>query len=350
MLKSLMISLCLLAMSRVTWAEESPRNSTKAVGQKMTGMAKLFVKMLSDAEKGKTVKPFNDPSRVDWHNIPKPERKGFQFREMNPDQRKVCLGLLSVSLSKEGYDKVRNIMSLEANLREGEKNIVGGHLRDPERYFLTIFGAPHEEDIWGWSFEGHHLSLNFVINNGEVVSDTPSFWGANPATVKVFVDGGPEVGTRTLAAEEQTAFDLVQSLDESQLKKAVIAAKAPADYRAAGLPQPPTGPVEGLSAKEMTPEQQKTLWKLLEVYNHHLAEPVAKARLEALETAGLENISLAWAGSTKPGVGHYFRVQGPTFVLELVNIQSDPQGNPANHIHSVWRSLKGDFAIPLTAQ
>src|SRR4029079_13354476 len=130
-----------------------------------------------------------------------------------------------------GYEKILRITSLENNLKEGEKNLVGGHLRDPLRYFLTIFGEPAADGEWGWSFEGHHMSQNFVVRDGQVVADTPSFWGANPATVKVFVAGGPEVGVRTLTDEEQLALDLVNSLDDAQEKRAVIATEAPADYR-----------------------------------------------------------------------------------------------------------------------
>src|SRR5262249_41502167 len=157
--------------------------------------------------------------------------------------------------------------------------------------------------------------------------------------------GGPEKGTRTLAEEEQLALDLVNSLDESQRGKAIVAEKAPGDYRAAGLPQPPHTAPEGIAASDLNSSQRDTLWKLLEAYNENLAGPLSAARLADIKAAGLDRVYFAWAGSTKPGVGHYYRVQGPTFVLELNNTQSDPAGNPANHVHSVWRSLKGDFGV-----
>ncbi len=264
---------------------------------------------------------------------------------MNARQRELTMNLLRAALSETGYDKAVKIMSLENNLREGEKGLKGSPLRDPERYFLTIFGKPEPTGTWGWSFEGHHFSLNFVVSNSEVVSDTPSFWGANPATVQIVVAGGPEKGTRTLANEEQFAFDLVNDLNEAQRKEAIIAEKAPAEYRAGGQPQPPQTPPEGLSASKMNAEQKVKLQSLLEAYNANLAKPLAEARMAEVKAAGLDRVYFAWAGSTKPGVGHYYRVQGPTFVLELVNVQSDPAGNPANHIHSVWRDLNGDFGV-----
>jgi hypothetical protein len=317
------------------------------VGSAMIAAAQKFLAALDDEERELATMAFDDPARRDWHNIPKAERKGLQLRDMSSEQKELCHKLLQAALSESGHEKVRRILALENNLREGERNKPGSPLRDPERYYLTIFGDPAPTGTWGWSFEGHHLSLNFVIEEGEVVSDTPSFWGANPATVKLVVEGGPAAGTRTLADEEQLAFDLVNSLSEAQLEVALIADKAPAEYRDAGKPQPPQSGPEGLAAVKMNEEQKAGLWSLLEAYNGHLHGAIAKSRLEEIKAAGLDHVYFAWAGSTNPGVGHYYRVQGPTFVLEFVNVQADPAGNPANHIHSVWRNLKGDFAVPV---
>lgn len=317
--------------------------STAATAAAITVAAEKFLAPLDAATLAKVTMRFDDPKRLDWHNIPKPERKGLQYKDMTEDQRKLCKAIIKASLSEVGYETAERIMALETNLLEGEKG--KGPLRDSERYFLTIFGKPAPTGTWGYSFEGHHYSLNFVIRDGHVVSDTPSFMGANPATVSIFVAGGPPVGTRTLGDEEQLAFDLVNSLDEAGKKKALIAAEAPKDYRNAGVPQPPHTAPEGIPATDLTDAQKKILWALLESYCANLAPELGAARLADLKAAGTDRIYFAWAGSTKPGVGHYYRVQGPTFVLELVNIQSDPAGNPANHIHSVWRSLKGDFGV-----
>jgi len=311
----------------------------------MTDAAKQFVASLSDPQRAKVALRFDDPARLDWHNIPKPERKGLQLRDLSADQQQLCHVLLRAALSEAGYDKAVKILALENNLHDGEKGRADGPLRDPLRYYITIFGRPDADGTWGWSFEGHHFSVNFVIRDGQVVADTPSFWGANPATVHTFVEGGPEIGTRTLTDEEQLAFDLLDSLDDAQRKQAVISDEAPADYRAPGQPQPPHTPPVGLPAEEMTAAQKKTLRNLLAAYTGHLADEVAMARMEEIDSHGLDQVYFAWQGAQKPGVGHAYRIQGPTFVLELVNIQSDPSGNPANHIHSVWRSLKGDFGV-----
>ena len=344
--RPLFVSLCLCSLLTIARTAPAAEAGTSAdVGAAMTAAAQKFLKTLDAKSLAVATMKFDDPARVDWHNIPKPHRKGLQFRDMTTDQRAACYDLLRAALSDVGFDKALAIMALENNLHEGEKGKAGSPLRDPERYFLTIFGEPAVKGTWGWSFEGHHFSLNFVIADGAVVSDTPSFWGANPATVRIEVPGGPKQGTRTLAQEEQLALDLVASLDEAQRKLAVIAEQAPAEYRAAGLPQPPHTAPEGIAAEKLTEAQRQTLVSLLETYSGNLAAPLAAARLAEIKSAGLDRVYFAWAGATKAGEPHYYRVQGPTFVLELVNYQSDPAGNPANHIHSVWRSLKGDFGI-----
>ncbi len=331
-----------LTMAQQVGAAEA---TAAATGVAMAEAAQAWLASLEADERDTATMDFDDPARLDWHNIPKPERKGVQLRDMSPEQRELCHALLRTALSESGYEKAVKILALENNLHEGEKHLTNGHLRDPLRYFLTIFGEPADEGAWGWSFEGHHFSLNFVIADGEVVCDTPNFWGANPATVKLFVEDGPEVGVRTLADEEQLAFDLLVSLDPSQRERAVQSDKAPNDYRGPGSPQPPHAPPVGLAGADMTDEQRETLHALLEAYSGHLADEMAEARMAEIDARGLDDVHFAWWGAQQPGVGHYYRVQGPTFVLELVNIQSDPAGNPANHIHSVWRSLTGDFGV-----
>jgi prepilin-type processing-associated H-X9-DG protein len=342
MKRSLLVTICLLFFVGSALAKDTAANQVAA---SMADAATNFLASLDAGQRAKATMKFDDPARLDWHNIPKAERKGLQVRDMTTAQRKLCHALLQTALSDVGYQKAVNIMALENNLREGEKSLKNGPLRDPDRYFLTIFGTPGNSGEWGWSFEGHHFSLNFAFCDGHVISDTPSFWGANPATVKNFIPGGPEVGTRTLAQEEELALDLVNALDDSQRKKAVVAEAAPKDYRAAGKPQPPQTAPEGLPAAEMTADQKNILRSLLDVYCKNLALEIAKARLAAIDEAGFDKIYFGWSGATSPGIGHAYRIQGPTFVLELVNIQSDPSGNPANHIHSVWRSMKGDFGV-----
>jgi hypothetical protein len=238
-------------------------------------------------------------------------------------------------------------MSLEAMLHELEKSRQGAPIRDAERYYFTVFGTPSVQGKWGWSVEGHHLSLNFVVSNGKLVSATPAFFGANPATVQSDLSVGPKKGQRTLVKEEELAFSLLQSLTPEQRKNAVIADKAPSDIRGPVGPRAPSQADEGLISAKMTEPQRKALWDLIEAYAANMPQEVAGAWLSEIKNAGVEKIQFAWAGADKPGVGHYYRLQGPTFLVEFVNVQSDSANNPANHIHSVWRSMAGDFGVSI---
>ena len=316
-----------------------------SAGTEMTRSAQLFLATLDDDEKVQTLLDYETPKRVGWHFIPKNDRKGLQIRDMNKAQREATHRLLKGALSRVGYDKSTTIMELESVLHELEKDKQGGNIRDAERYYVTIFGEPTPHGRWGLSFEGHHLSLNFVVDRDRVVSSTPQFLGANPATVRTENNLGIEVGTRVLRDEEQLGFDLVQSLSTKQLSVARIAETAFREIRNAGEPQPPTDAPVGLPASKMSSVQRKTLGALIDVYLASMPAEVARARMAKIEHAGRDAIYFAWAGPTVPGIGHYFRVQGPTFLIEFVNTQPDAAGNPANHIHAIWREMAGDFGI-----
>ena len=316
-------------------------------GEGMTAEATAFLTTLSDEQKKVALLEYDSPARVDWHFIPKPKRKGLQIREMNPGQRKAAHSLLKAALSETGYGKAMQIMEMENLLAELEKTKKGTPLRDAERYYFTVFGKPAADGKWALSVEGHHLSLNYVIENGAVVSSTPATYAANPALVMSDVIPSVAKGTRILKQEELLAFELLASLTPEQRKAAVIAEKAPAEIRAAGEAQPPTAAPEGVSADKLSPEQQAILRKLLAEYAASMPADVAEGRLGAIEKAGLGAVHFAWAGAEKPGIGHYYKIQGKTFLIEFVNTQPDAAGNPANHIHCIWRDMAGDFGIPL---
>jgi hypothetical protein len=309
----------------------------------MTAAAGKYLGTLAPAERERSVLPFETPERMGWHFIPKSERKGLQVKEMTAEQRQAAHTLLRTALSEIGYDKATKIMALEGLLRELEKGRQGGAIRDPERYYVTLFGDPQPESRWGLSVEGHHLSLNFVVDQDQVVSSTPAFMGANPAVVQHQLDGLPEKGTRVLGKEEQLAFRLLRSLEPPQRERSVIAAKAPRDIRAAGEAEAPAYEPTGLGFDEMNAAQQGQLLRLIDVYAANFPKDVATERRAAIDQAGHAQIYFAWAGADKPGEGHYYRIQGPTFVIEFANTQPDAAGNPASHIHAVWRDPRGDF-------
>jgi hypothetical protein len=317
----------------------------RPAGADMTQAAQQFLADLSEQQQAQATLAFDDPARLDWHYIPKDKRKGLQVKDMDPKLRKRAHALLASGVSALGYEKAVTIMSLEEILRELEKERKGAPLRDPERYYFTVFGKPSATGRWGWSVEGHHLSLNFVVDGGQVTSATPAFYGANPAEVKTELSVGPKKGTRVLRDEEELAFKLLRSLSDEQRQTAILADKAPADIRAAGQPHAPNTPPEGLAAAKLQPDQVETLRALLRAYTDKMPAEIGEARLAEVRDAGIEKVFFAWAGADKPGVGHSYRVQGPTFVIEFNNTQPDASGNLANHIHAVWRQMAGDFGL-----
>ena len=334
----------LVAVAACAWGAYLRGTGT---GGEMIGTAEKFLETLTPEQKAKVVMPYAAPERLDWHFIPKASRKGMQIKEMNDAQRKAAHTLLQSALSEAGYAKATKIMSLEKVLRELEKSKVGGNIRDPERYYFTVFGTPNETSRWGLSVEGHHTSMNFVVDKGKVVSSTPIMFGTNPAVMKNDEIEGIAKGTRVLAAEEELAFELLHKLSAEQRKEAVIAEKALDEVRNAGKPQPPTDAAVGLAVAKMNAEQKKIIYSLIEAYAKNVPDDVAKERLTDIEKSGFDKVKFAWAGADKPGIGHYYRIQGDTFLIEFVNTQPDAAGNIANHIHCVWRDMRGDFAIPI---
>ncbi len=346
------IVIALAALSILAAASAGAFFKLASSGEDMTKAAQQYLATLSKEQLAISQLEYDTDKRVDWHFIPKEYRKGLQIKEMNDEQRKAAHALLQASLSKIGYDKAVIVMDLERILHTlEEKKGTRRFARDTERYYFTVFGKPDGKNRWGLSVEGHHLSLNFVVEKGEIISSTPTFYGANPATVKDEVEGGQKKGTRVLAKEEQLAFDLVNSLNNDQRKKAIIAEEAPKEIRAAGEPQPPADEKVGITYGELSDEQQATMRSLVRSYTENVPAEVAKARVDAIVDSDPESsVRFAWAGPTEPGIGHYYRIQGPTFLIEFVNTQPDAAGNPANHIHCVWRDVAGDFAIPIAKQ
>ena len=318
-----------------------------SVAHDVAGAATAWLDSLDAAQRTQASKPFDDAKRTDWHFIPKPTRKGVQLRDMTETQQAAALALLRSVLSQIGYDKSVAIMELDEILRvlEGSR---AKNIRDPKRYFFTIFGTPSDDGPWAISFEGHHLSLNVTARDGRIVDSTPQFMGANPAVVKTPLPNLPAVGRRVLDAEESVAFELLSSLDEGQRAKAVISPEPPKEIRGAGEPQPTGEPAVGIGFGDLSASQRSLLKRLVDVYCESMPEEVVAERRQVIEAAagGWAAVKFAWAGSLTPGVGHYYRVEGPTFVIELCNVQPDAEGNPANHIHCMWRDRTGDFDLP----
>lgn len=300
----------------------------------MAEAALNFWNALSPELQAKCKFPFDDNQRFDWHFIPR-ERKGITWNDMTPAQQALGHAFLASGLSSRGYRQAESIMSLDQILKDLEQG--KGPLRDPNNYAFTVFGTPSEHGTWGWRLEGHHLSLTFTIVDGHAVAG-PTFFGTNPAAVL----DGPRKGLRVLAVEEDLGRELGKSLTPEQQKIAIYDTKAPRDIITSNSRKADPGPPVGLKAGDMTAAQQKLLMTLVENYAYRLRPELADEDLVKISKAGFKEIHFAWAGSVEAGEPHYYRLHGPTFLVEFDNTQ-----NNANHIHTVWRDAANDFGEDL---
>ena len=303
----------------------------------MGAAADAFISSLSADQRAKATFAFEDEQRFDWHFIPR-ARKGIPFKELDGTQRLLGNALMSAGLGQRGLIRAATIMSLDAILRELEEG--KGPVRDPELYFLSIFGDARLAKPWGWRVEGHHVALNFTLVEGKHIASTPAFLGANPAEVLQ----GARKGLRTLAPEEDLARLLVKSLDDKQRAQAVVSQSAPTDILSTNLRKAEPLRPAGIQTSKLGQKQQDILMTLLSEYASRHAPDIAAARLDRVRATGLANIFFAWAGGFEKGQPHYYRIQGPSFLVEYDNVQ-----NNANHIHTVWRDFNSDFGADLLA-
>lgn len=274
--------------------------------------------------------PFQSGERTEWNYVPM-KRAGIPLADLDANHKTLVDSLLHSALSPKGFDLAQGIVQHELILAEIENN---PRRRDPGLFYTAIFGDPGPRAPWAWRFEGHHLSVNAtnVEGHGQIVA--PLFMGSNPARVP----SGPKAGMRLLAAEEDVARTLIQMLPGERRARAMLSDDAFSDIVTRNDPKVQSLEMEGLAASDMTEPQREQLRKLLHVYADRLTQPAARDQLERIERAGFGKLHFGWAGSIEPGKPHYYRVHGPTVLIEYDNTQ-----NNANHIHTVWRDLERDF-------
>lgn len=305
---------------------------------------------------------FDDPRRLDWDIIPKPDRIGVSLHQLDRHQKVVVLDLVRLTVSHEVFTKILAIMQLEHVLRAREADFLGIAAplwRTSDSYFVTIFGRPGFEDTWSLRFLGHHVCLNVTIVNQRWICATPSALGQQPVT--------GSGALRPLADDEGLGFELLGSLDDDQRGAAVIHDVAPADFVTRQVPQ--IGSVEypdhydlgmpqyqittedrralalhrdqpsGIRADRLTEAQRGVLDRLVDTYLARLPDAAAAAYREQIDADGPDHLYFAWAGSADRGAPHYFRVQTRSLLVEMVNAVDN-----GNHIHSVIRDFGQDFA------
>lgn len=301
--------------------------------------------------------PINDEERFNWHYVPR-ERKGLPLKQMTPDQRRAAMAMLKTGLSDQGYEKAMSIMDMENVLRVIDNRPPNDTYRDPENYAFTIFGEPSDKNPWSWRIEGHHLSLQFLSLTGQVLAQTPTFFGSNPGILTYDthmadkrmadprVNNLPQKGRQILKKETEQAFALLKTLDADQRKKAVIAAVAYPEIVTTNKRKVSLEKMDGLMLSDMKADQRKLFLDLLQIYMTNYRITLAKQQMGKLEKAGLDSLRFAWAGDLTPelgeGKGWYYRIHGPTILIEYDNTQTN-----ANHIHTVVRDLTNDFGEDL---
>lgn len=300
------------------------------VAADMLAGANTFLKSLDPRQRDVATFALTDAEREDWSFVPR-ARRGLSFKDMTPMQHAHALAFLRTGLSHAGMAQANAIISMELVLRELE----GGRAhRDPTLYFVTIFGEPSATQSWGWRFEGHHLSFNFTIVGGSHVFFAPSFMGSNPAEVRT----GPRRGERVLGNEEDLGLALINSLDAGQRRIAIFANQALPEIVTTNRKR--VGPLspEGIAAAQLNPDQRERLVELVKLYLARWRGELAGEAFAKITGAGIDAITFAWAGGLDRSTPSYYRIQGPTFLIEFDNFQGR-----GNHIHTVYREFKDDF-------
>ncbi len=325
------LCVCLVLAASIGWTA-----ANHDIGKEMMDRARHFLASLDTDQRERATFAFDDEERLNWHFIPR-DREGLPYGEFTPPQRRLADLLLGTALSHDGISKALGIMYLEQILYERE----GRDIRDSDRYYVTVFDEPSDSGPWGWRVEGHHLSLNVTLKDGEVIATSPAFMGSNPA----IAGEGKHEGLEVLAAEQTVARELLALFEGPAREKVIFDAEAPPDILTGTDRVAEPGEPLGVAAGDMTEGQAAKFLQLLHVYTGRMRLDLAKEEFGKIEAAGLDNIHFAWAGSAKSGDAHYYRIHGPTFLIEYDNTQ-----NGANHIHSVWRDLSGDFGRDLLAE
>ena len=289
-----------------------------------------FLAALDDRQKAQASFSFDSPERFNWHWIPR-ERKGLPVKAMTPEQRALAFGLLDTGLSTKGMLKATTIMSLEEIL--ACRNGAGARSSDPELYYVSVFGNPDQNGEWGWRIEGHHLALNYTLREGKVISATPFMFGSNPATVLTGSRKACAIWPRSRSPRTSCCSRSTKNSARRQWSAKTCRTSPPRRIRRRRR----QAPRWESQVDKLDDDQRKTLTQFVHAYYENFPEPIRAAFLDQL-ARGEQEFHFAWYGPPDPAKPHAFRLQGPTLLIDF----NDKQ-DAANHIHTFYRSMGGDF-------
>ena len=301
----------------------------------LSGVSAL-INSLTPAQKEIVSFALEDPAKTRWHYLPHDSfaREGLPLSEMTAGQIEKTYALLEAYLSESGYDQMQQIIDLENYLAIVENN---PYKRDASKYYIAFYGTPHKDSLWAWSFEGHHLSLNFTVSP-EAIAFAPAFWGSNPGIVPI----GPEQGKIVLKTDHNLGLQLVNSLSPAQLEQTLVSSKTYGEILTQNQDAVALIPNNGIAYRQLQAPQKKLLKQIIHHHLDRMEKPVSQKAQELLENENWNEITFSWAGKTEKLKAHYYRIQGQSFLIEYDNSQ-----NNGNHIHAVWREFNGDFGKDL---
>jgi hypothetical protein len=309
---------------------------TETSARALEGAVRAWLDGLDAAQRDRATFAFDDPERRVWDYQPVP-REGLAIAAMDDGQRAAAWATVEAALSVRGATEARAIVDLEPILGAIERAAGWPDMpvRDPERYWFASFGEVGDPSGWAWRLGGHHLALQVVVVDGRVASVTPSFLGANPAVVP----NGPTAGSRALTGEETLARALLDGLSPGERQRAIVDPVAPPDIRSGlGARADVRSVPNGIAHDELGPAGRSALERLIRHYLGRAPADVADDAWARVVAPGLAGTTFAWAGSDRPGEGHYYAIRGERLLVEYDNTQ-----NRANHVHALWRDLVDDW-------
>ena len=301
---------------------------------KVVAAAEVLLATLNDTEKSAAMFNFNDEEqRLRWSNLPTGifNRKGLRMGNLKPEQFEAVMAVLKTTLSEKGYQQIVDNVAAEETLNSGGQR--GRLVFGKDEFYFSILGTPSVSEPWMWQFGGHHLAINATIVKDQITLG-PSLTGGQPMHC---TSDGKQIAQ--MAEEITAAFELVNSLDDAQKKKAILSDRFTDMLLGPGKDDVVPAP-EGIAAKDLSEAQVTLLKKLITERVGMLNTEDSTSKMAAIE-AQLPETHFSWRGSVKLGGAAYYRVQGPGFFLEFAPQQMG--GNPTEHIHAMYRELKNDY-------
>jgi hypothetical protein len=322
--------------------QPAPTGSQGDVTARLVSSAQAVLTALGETHRAKVQFPADSPQRTNWSNLPSPmyQRHALRIGDLTPAQRASIMAMLAVALSRDGYQKVLDIMRGDEVLRKNQQPgggrgapTGGGRGSGPafgeDEYYLAFVGTPSAAAPWMLQFGGHHLAINLTLA-GSQATMAPSLPAAQPATYTI---EGRTV--RPLGDENDKAFALINALSAEQRSQAVLGSRV-ADLVLGPGKDGQTIQPEGIRASALSAAQQTMLWDLVREWVGIMNDTFAEPRMAEIR-AKLSDTYFAWSGPTTNGSAAYFRVQGPTLVIEYA-----PQ-NTVDHIHTIYRDPTNDY-------